>query len=86
MNSIIQVAETHFREVDSNTLTVHGDIGVIDEYVPHTNPDYNNLKSGRRSVVINLNSLKSIEVDSRSSVKANNVSSLKEALINITDE
>ena len=86
MNSIIQVAETHFREVDSNSLTVHGDTGVIDEYVPHTNPDYNNLKSGRRSVFINLNSLKSIEVDVKSTVRADNVSSLKEALTTITEE
>ncbi len=86
MNSIIQVAETHFREVDSKSLTVHGDTGIIDEYVPHTNPDYNNLKSGRRSVFINLNSLKSIEVDAKSSVKADNASTLKEALTTINSE
>ena len=57
MKSIIQVAETHYREVDSNSMITKGNIGVIDEYVPHTNPDYINIKSGRRSAFIDLNKI-----------------------------
>ncbi len=86
MTSIIQIAEHNYRTVDSNTLTVVNGLGIINEYVPPTNPDEVNYKSGRKSAIINLNSLKSIEVDAKSSITVNSVNSLTEALSSISEE
>ena len=86
MTSIIQVAECNYRTIDSNNLETSGNLGVIDEYVPPTNPDELNYKSGRRSVVINLNTLKSIEVDSKSTINAASDDTIANILKNIIEE
>lgn len=87
MTSVIQIAEGNYRTVDSNSLILASSgLGAIDEYVPPTNPDDINRKSGRKLSVFNTNSLHSIEVDARSSVKADSASTMSEILDMISKE
>lgn len=86
MTAIIQLAEENYRVVDSNSLTLHNGIGVIDEYVPPTNPDDINKRSGRRLSIFNANTLGSIEFDAKSSVKADSATTMSEILDLVSKE